>query len=161
MKALPLALLLAAALSAPVAALAYGGTQGNYGTTASPQLQLDTGKKWSTDAPLRQSMDGIRAATAQLLPAVHANTVTTAQYDAYGDDVLTMVAYVIVNSNLSPPVSAQLHLVLRDIMGGISAVQGEHGELARPAGVSQIAEASNAYGQYFEHAGWQPIGMGR
>ncbi len=156
MKKLPLVLLLTTALASPLAALAANGHD-SHGSGAQHELQLNAGKKWGTDAPLRKSMTAIRTETAQLLPAVHAGKASNAQYDAYGKSVSEHIAYTVANCKLAPAADAQLHVIISEMMAGADAAQGKEGDKARSAGVAKIAQATNAYGKYFDHAGWKGI----
>jgi len=61
------ALLLAAALAAPLASMA-ATAHDHHGSAETHQLQLNAGEKWVTDAPLRQAMTAIRQSTTQILP---------------------------------------------------------------------------------------------
>lgn len=150
-----IALLLALAFSHPVAVLA-ADTHG-HGHAAPHKLELNAGKKWGTDPALRQAMSGIQKSVSQALPAAHSGKATTADYDAFGKEVSAQVAYMVENCKLDPKADAQLHLIVADIMEGVDAAQGKQGEKKRAAGVVKVAQAANAYGKHFDHAGWQPI----
>lgn len=150
------ALLLATALASPLAASA-AGAHDDHGSAKTHQLQLDAGKKWGTDAPLRQAMTAIHGSVTQILPAAHAGKATKAGYDAFGGAVDQQVAYMVENCKLPPEADAQLHIIVADLMAGAEAAQGKHGEKQRAAGVVKVAQASNAYGKYFDHGGWKTI----
>lgn len=150
------ALLLAAALAAPLASMA--ATAHDHGGSAEThQLQLNAGEKWVTDAPLRQAMTAIRQSTTQILPAAHAGKVAAADYTAFGDAVGKQVTFLVENCKLPPEADAQLHLIVAQLVEGVEAAQGKQGDAKRAAGVVQIAQASNAYGKYFNHSGWKSI----
>ena len=68
----PLYLLLAAALTLPVAALAAGPSAHDHGTGEPQKVELSAGKKWQIDAPLRQGMGAMRKAVNHMLPLAHA-----------------------------------------------------------------------------------------
>ena len=125
--------------------------------TAAKTLQLNAGKKWDTDAPLRQAMTAVHASVTKILPAAHAGKATAADYDAFGNAVGQQVAYMVENCKLPPEADAQLHIIVADLVAGAEAAQGKHGEGKRAAGVVQVAQASNAYGKYFSHSGWKAV----
>ena len=52
---------------------------------------------------------------------------------------------------LEPKVDEQFHVVLGEVMNGVSAL--EKGEVETRA--VTIVQALNAYGEHFEHPGWQ------
>lgn len=154
----PIALLLAVALSSPLAALAAADAH-DHGKSAPHKLELNAGKKWGTDEALRKAMSGIQASVTQTLPAAHAGKATAADYEAFGKDVTAQVTYMVENCKLDPKADAQLHIIVADIMNGVEAAQGKHGEKKRAMGVVKVAQAANAYGKHFDHAGWQAIKM--
>lgn len=149
------ALLLALALSSPLAVLAADAH--DHGKSAPHKLELNAGKKWGTDPALRQAMSGIQKSVAQTLPAAHSGKATAAEYDAFGKEVSAQVAYMVENCKLDPKADAQLHLIVADIMNGVEAAQGKQGEKQRATGVVKVAQAANAYGKHFDHSGWQAI----
>lgn len=151
----PLTLLLAAALALPVAAFAATPASHDHGGAAPQQLQLNAGKKWTIDAPLRKAMVAVQKAVKRTLPAAHAGTATAADYDALGAKVTAQVAYIVENCKLDPKADEQLHAVIADLMSGVEAVQGKEGESARASGVVKMAQTLNTYGHYFDHAGWK------
>lgn len=154
----PFVLLLAVALSSPLAALAAADAH-DHGKPAPHKLELNAGKKWGTDDALRQAMSTIHTSVSQALPMAHAGKATPADYDAFGQAVTTQITYMVENCKLDPKADAQLHLIVADIMNGVEAAQGKQGEKKRASGVVKVAQAANAYGKHFDHAGWQAIKM--
>ncbi|MBA4113993.1 MAG: hypothetical protein C0492_11675 [Verminephrobacter sp.] len=154
----PIALMLALALSSPLAVLAASDAH-DHGKSAPHKLELNAGKKWGTDDALRKAMSGIQASVTQTLPAAHAGKASAADYDAFGKDVTAQVTYMVENCKLDPQADAQLHIIVADLMAGVEAAQGKHGEKKRASGVVKVAQAANAYGKHFDHAGWKAIQM--
>ena len=154
----PIALMLALALSSPLAVLAASDAH-DHGKSAPHKLELNAGKKWGTDDALRKAMSGIQASVTQTLPAAHAGKASAADYDAFGKDVTAQVTYLVENCKLDPQADAQLHIIVADLMAGVEAAQGKHGEKKRASGVVKVAQAANAYGKHFDHAGWKAIQM--
>ena len=154
----PIALMLALALSSPRAVLAASDAH-DHGKSAPHKLELNAGKKWGTDDALRKAMSGIQASVTQTLPAAHAGKASAADYDAFGKDVTAQVTYMVENCKLDPQADAQLHIIVADLMAGVEAAQGKHGEKKRASGVVKVAQAANAYGKHFDHAGWKAIQM--
>ena len=154
---IPMLLLLAATLAAPLATLA--AAPHDHDNAAPQKMELNAGKKWATDAPLRQAMAAIRSSVNQTLPAAHAGKATPADYDAFGKEVTAQVTYIVENCKLDPKADAQLHIVIGDIMSGVEAAQGKPTDAERASGVVKIAQAINTYGKHFDHAGWQAINL--
>ena len=154
----PTTLLLALALSAPLASLpAWAADAHEHGHGHVQALKLNAGKKWGTDEPLRLAMTRIHAAVSQTLPTAHAGKASAADYDAFGKEIETQIAYMVENCKLAPEADAQLHTIIANLGQGVEAAQGKHGEKRRAQGVVQVAQAANAYGKYFDHSGWQAI----
>lgn len=139
-----LALTAALAFGAP---LAYGqaAPQHDHGA-AEVKLVLDQGKKWPTDAPLRQGMENIRAALGAGM-----------KYQALANKVNAEVAGIVQNCKLEPDADAQLHLVIAELMAGAEAMEGKVKGETRRAGAEKVARALNAYGEHFDHAGWKRL----
>jgi len=123
---------------------AYGQAGHEHGHAADEaRLVLNQGKKWPTDAPLRQGMENIRSALGGGM-----------KYGALATKVSTEVAGIVQNCKLEPEADAQLHLVIADIMAGVEALEGKAKGETRRAGAEKIARALVAYGEHFDHAGW-------
>ena len=149
------ALLAALALAAttPIAAAGEMHEHG-HGTGEIQKLRLDFGRKWATDAPLRQAMDEINRALAEALPLIHKNRFDDAQYRALAATVNRQVTFTVDNCHLEPKADAMLHLVIADLVAGAGTMQGAS---SRPPqdGAVQVAKALQAYGKYFQHPGWK------
>ncbi len=117
-----LAAALAAAVSLP--ALAAGDAHG-HGAASGAELQLNQGKKWQTDEPLRRGMSHMRAALAKDLEAIHAGKASGAQYEALANKLTGEVAYVVANCKLDPKADAELHKVIAEVLAGAEAMQGK------------------------------------
>ncbi len=137
-----LALAVALAVGAP---LAYGQAAHEHGHAADEAKRvLHQGKKWPTDAPLRQGMENIRAALGGGM-----------KYGALAKKVNAEVAGIVQNCKLEPEADAQLHIVIADILAGVEAMEGKVQGEARRAGAEKVARALDAYGEHFDHAGWK------
>lgn len=156
-----LTLALSATLATPLAASAAGahshGHDSGQSVSANPKLELNAGKKWSTDEPLRQAMSAIHTAVSQTLPAAHAGKAKPADYNAFGQAVTAQISYMVENCKLAPQADAQLHIILAEVMAGVETAEGKQGEKKRASGVVKVAKAANAYDEHFDHAGWVAI----
>ncbi|GAB2543532.1 MULTISPECIES: hypothetical protein [unclassified Simplicispira] len=152
----PIALMLAVALSSPLAALAATDAH-DHGKSAPHKLELNAGKKWGTDDALRQAMSTIHQTVSQTLPTAHSGKAKVADYEAFGKDVTAQITYIVENCKLDPKADEQLHIIVADMMSGVEAAEGKEGEKKRAAGVVKVAQAANAYGKHFDHAGWKAI----
>lgn len=126
-------------------------------TAAHAALELDAGQKWATDAPLRQGMTLIHKAVSTALPAAQSGKMTTTEYDAFANDVTGQFTYIVQNCKLEPKADAQLHVLLGDIMTGITIAKGDEKGQNRASGVIKVAQSVNNYGKYFDQADLKPI----
>lgn len=121
----------------------------------SMELTLDAGKKWRGNDHLRKAMGEIRVAIASRLGEIHENNLPAREYKTLATSVQGQIDYMVENCNLPEAEDEQLHIVLNQIIEGI----GEMEEGSEPrSGAVKIVQAHNAYGKYFEHPGWQPLG---
>lgn len=127
---------------------------------AAGKLALDHGRKWATDAPLRQGMGRIRSLADAGVAQVHGGKMTPAQYTDLARKVELEVAGIVGNCKLDPQADAMLHQVLGSIGEGTDAMAGK-GNLSREQGLMRVAEAANDYGRFFDHPGYQPIRLVR
>jgi hypothetical protein len=150
-----IAVALALAFGGP--ALAAGEAHGHGPGAEQAKLTLNHGKKWQTDAPLRQGMENMRAALAGDLKTIHADKASAKQYEALAAKLEGEVAYVVQNCKLDPEADAQLHLVVAEVLGGAEAMKGKEQGVTRRAGTVRVVKALNEYGKYFDHPGWRKL----
>jgi hypothetical protein len=150
---LGLAMSAALALAGAEAIAADGHSHDRHG--AGPiELNLDHGKKWQTDAPLQKGMDEIRRSLAASLDQIHHGQASHAEYSALADSVERQVDYITQNCKLSEQADAELHVVIGQVLDGVEAMRKG---VDRQAGAVKVVEALDAYGDYFDHPGWQKL----
>lgn len=125
-----------------------------------PTLRLDAGKKWQTDAPLREGMTKIRESVEPRLQEAHRGKLTNAQYEAIGKAVDAQLGYIVANCKLEPEADAVLHGVIAELSQGAEILTGKHVPGKRSTGVVQVVQALDSYGRYFDHPGWKPVDSG-
>ena len=129
----------------------------SHAADAPAKLALDHGKKWATDAPLRQRMGEIRALLAAQIGPIHDGKLSPAEYAALGAAIEQKVANIVAECKLPPAADAMLHLIVADLVAGADVMQGK--ATGNPAeGAHKVVTAANAYGRYFNDAGWKPLG---
>lgn len=154
----PTFLLAAFALACLPALHAAEESHGHHHHQAGPQrLQLDAGKKWQTDSPLRQALGNINQAMAEALPRIHKNRLDQEGYQALAGRVRQEIASAVDNCKLEPKADAMLHLVIADLAEGAAAMEDP---ASRRAGVARVVETLKSYGRYFDHPGWRAAGSG-
>ncbi len=120
-------------------------------------LQLDDGKKWATDAPLRAAMAGIRNAVAEAHGPIHAGQFSDDQYAALAGTVEAGVAEMVAKCQLAPAADAQLHLVLGDLLAGAKQMKEPAEGSSRMLGTARVMGALDNYANFFDDAGFQPV----
>lgn len=147
-----LAVGLATAASGGALAAAEGGHE-SHGNNIQ-EMTLNDGQKWQTDDALRTGMSGIRAVLAEALPRVHRGDFTAAEYTALAEEVEQNVDHIVTNCKLPEQADVQLHIALTEIFGGIDVMKEDTGQ---QQGVVAVIRALDAYGDHFDHPGWQPL----
>ena len=117
------------------------------------EITLNDGAKWQGDQNMITGMTAIHGTMAANLAAIHNGTLPADAANGVAADVQKQVDFMVENCVLEPEVDEQFHIVLGEVMSGISAL--EAGEVE--TGAVTIVQALNAYGEHFEHPGWQMI----
>lgn len=125
--------------------------------TAPSRLQLNAGKKWATDAPLRKGMENIRNAMDAALQDIHASRLSAAQYTELAKKVNGEVNGIVASCKLDPQADAQLHIIIANTLEGAEVMQGKIKGSARQNGAVKILGALKNYAVYFDHPNWKPI----
>lgn len=117
-------------------------------------LRLNAGAKWQGDDNMMSGMNAIRSSISPLVPAIHAKTLPADDYKRLATDIQGQVDFMVANCKLSPEADEQFHIVLAQVLDGISVMEAGPD---REAGAVRIVTALNSYGEYFTHPGWQPL----
>lgn len=120
------------------------------------RLSLNNGKKWTTDANLRQAMAGIRDALSHELHAIHSGKATAEQYRLLAAKTNDQITFIVKNCKLDQKTDAMFHLLLSEIIAGADAMAGQDMSKARN-GAEKIAHALHDYASYFDHPGWRGL----
>jgi hypothetical protein len=142
----------AAALSPAILA----ATEHQHGHGETPaKLQLDHGKKWKTDEPLRRGMTSIRETIHGAPAPLHKGTAKPEAYAEVASRVEADVGRIVKECKLPPEADAQLHLVIADVIAGADAMKGAKDAKAGRAGLIKVDGALKAYAKHFDHPGWK------
>jgi hypothetical protein len=145
---------LALVLASGMAFAAPGQSHDSHGATAL-EMRLDQGRKWQTDEVLRTGMTKIRTALVESVPRIHEGRFTAAEFSALADRVQDQVDNVVSNCKLPEEADLQLHIALTQLLEGVSAMKSGAGQ---ELGAAAIVQALNAYGDHFDHPGWEAVG---
>jgi hypothetical protein len=124
---------------------------------ATATLQLNAGKKWETDAALRQAMGDIRRELSASLHGIHENRLSNKEYSILAQKIERGVSDIVAKCKLEPKADAQLHLIVAELLASADAMKGKS-KTTLGAGAVQAVRALNEYGKYFNHPGWKPLG---
>lgn len=156
--------LLAASLVAAglIGANVWGGTANaaeaghDHGHAATAAKPLPAGKRWTTDAPLRDSMTQIRQSLESKLDAIHKNKLPADEYKALAEHTDKQIANIVANCKLPPDADAALHGIIAQIGEGTEAMAGKS-KLEPREGAIKIVKALDEYGRTFDHPRWKPL----
>ena len=124
---------------------------------AATTLQLNAGKKWATDEPLRKSMASIRQAVEASLHQIQENRLTPAGYGKLAHKVEGEVGNIVSNCKLEPQADVQLHLIVADLMAGSEQMAGKVKKAKRQDGAVKVIGALENYATYFDDPQFKPI----
>jgi hypothetical protein len=113
-------------------------------------LALNQGRKWPTDASLRQGMGRIRDVMEVAMPTIYAGKADSAQFEIRAKQVNEQIAFMVQNCKLDKETDAMLHLVLAEIIVGTEAMEGKNKELDRRGGAVKVMHALENYDRYFD-----------
>ncbi len=114
-------------------------------------LTLNEGRKWPTDAPLRQGMREIRTLVQSPTAATASASIEPAVAQRVADGVDAQVAFLIQNCKLEPKADAALHVLITDMLNGAQALRQP---TPTAQGLMQIRDALAQYPQYFDDPQW-------
>jgi len=122
-----------------------------------PAMQLNAGKKWETDLPLRESMGRIRAALAGALPDIHHDRLGQAAYSQLAQQIEKEVGNIVSNCKLTPKADEQLHLVLSDVLAGSAQMASPPAGKSSREGAWRVIGGLDNYARYFADPGFRPL----
>jgi len=115
-------------------------------------IQLNEGKKWKTDEPLRQGMDSIHQAVEKSEKAFASKTLTPKEGEALASHINKQLMFMVENCELQPKADASLHVIIGEMMQGV-------GELSKApdaeGGFPRIHKALKQYPKFFDHPDWE------
>jgi hypothetical protein len=156
MTALAAAFASTALLGLQARAIAADAHPHGHGGAETHKLQLDHGKKWATDEPLRKGMSEIRSLVDAQHDGIHQGKLKPADYAALGEKIEAQIGYVVANCKLDPKADANLHVILEEVLAGVEAMKGKEKKDPR-AGAGKVVDALNNYGNHFDHPGWKRL----
>jgi hypothetical protein len=143
---------MAFALALSTSGIVAAQTHAHDGSGEAPiEIMLNNGAKWQGDQNMITGMTAIHGTMAANLEAIHAGTLPADASKEIAADIQKQLDFMIENCVLEPKVDEQFHVILGEVMTGVSALEAGETE----TGAVTIVQALNAYGEHFEHPGWQ------
>jgi len=96
-------------------------------------------------------MEALRAAFLARLPGFRENSLASEDYRNLAAEVREQLDFMFNNCDLPPAADAELHKLLAFIIGA-TADLGDPGQERN--GMISLHRALDAYGEYFDHPGW-------
>lgn len=121
------------------------------------RLELNHGKKWETDKPLRDGMTRIAQLMEADIPAIHESKLNDAAYLMLSQKVTLELNQIFKNCKLKPEADTALHVILAQIIAGTTQMKSEKQGSGKPAGAVKVIGAIEQYAKFFDHPGWKAI----
>ncbi len=133
-----------------------GRDRHGYGDSQSRKLTLNAGKRWMTDALLREAMMEINQAMTRGVPLIQANQFGKDQYLAMAGTIRKKVSYAVEHCKLEPRADVMLHLIIADLLAGAKKMEASEPDMRRD-GARTVLNALQGYGGHFEHPHWKAV----
>lgn len=144
-------LILAAGLASFAAQAQQSHDHGHAGHPAM-QLELEHGRTWQTDAPLREGMSRIRQGV--MSASQNGKSPSAAQAGQLVGDIERAVADMVARCRLAPKADANLHILLGRLLSAATKLKANPNAAD---GLPQMREVLDLYPRYFAHPGWQAV----
>lgn len=120
------------------------------------QHTLNQGKKWGTDAALRQGMDNIRQVMTTNQESIEKERLGAQDYQRLAKLVDNNVADIVKNCKLTKEADAAFHtIVLADLTQSVELMRTAPKIQVQRVGALGVLQSLRNYGEYFQHPGWR------
>lgn len=121
------------------------------------QLQLNEGKKWEADVPLRMAINKIRESISANHNAIHENRLSTKGYHSRAKIIEGEVSNIVKQCKLPSEADEQLHIIVAELLVGADQMANNVNPSKSRQGAIKVINALNSYGKYFEDASFKPL----
>ena len=150
-------LMIAAGIASITPAQAQQSHADDHANHGAGQVELQGGKQWATDAPLRETMERIHSAVGAARLAESHGGMNAGQAAVLGTAIEQDIGFMVQHCRLEPKADADLHVLLARLSAAATAVK------ANPKakdGLPQMQEVLDIYGRRFSHPGWDTLALG-
>jgi len=120
------------------------------------ELQLNHGKKWSTDLPLRQGMESINRIAKENSSEIHTGKFSNESYNKMGLAMKEQTDLIFKNCKLSPAADKELHKILIVILNSEKEFMDSAKTTNKQEAFDSLLKSLDLYDNYFQHSGWIP-----
>ena len=130
--------------------------------TPAPKLEnsriestLDQGKKWETDAVVRQGMENIRQVMVARQPRIAKAELNAQDYRQLTETIEQHLAAVMQNRKISKGAEKAFHLVVMvDLTQNLNLMRTGATVPLQRVGALGVLQSLRLYGEFFQHPGW-------
>lgn len=112
------------------------------------KLELNDGKKWATDQPLRDGMHRMHQAVIPAYGAFNNKNLSADEAKQLTATIRAEIDGLIKNCKLDPKADAMLHIVIADLLTGAQLISENPMD---ENGIPKIVGALHAYAEHFDH----------
>lgn len=143
-----------------LAATAYGADHSQHKKSEkseNTQVQFNKGKKWETDAPLRQGMEALKKASEGGMNEIHNGKDESAIYKKIGNLIKEQTDFIFKNCKLAPEADKELHKILLPIVKEGKVLLSKTNNHDKHEALTSVMLALMNYGIYFDHKDWEKV----
>lgn len=116
---------------------------------------LNQGKKWETDAAVRQGMESIRDAMAAHQERIAKDQLSAQDYQKLAALIEKNVASILANRKVSKEAGNAFHvIVMLDLTQNVELMRAGLKVSLQRVGALGMLQSLRNYGDYFQHPGW-------
>jgi hypothetical protein len=125
-----------------------------HSTSSNQEAQLNQGKKWETDKPLRKGMEKISLLAKKNISAIHNEKLTPKAYVELGNEIKAQTDLIFKNCKLPPTADQELHKILFPILNSVTTFTGKGTNKEKHEAFVALLNSLAQYGSHFEHKNW-------
>ena len=131
------------------------GTPAQKLQTSQTESTLDQGKKWETDAVVRQGMENIRQVMAAQQTRITQAVLNAQDYRQLAETIDQQLALLMQNRKISKGAEKAFHLVVMvDLTQNLNLMRTGATVPLQRVGALGVLQSLRLYGTYFQHPGW-------
>jgi len=131
------------------------GTPAPKGDNTPIESSLEQGKKWETDAVVRQGMENIRQVMLAQQTRISKAELNTQDYRQLAETIEQHLALLMQNRKISKGAEKAFHLVVMvDLTQNLNLMRTGATVPLQRVGALGVLQSLRLYGEFFQHPGW-------